>query len=87
MKEILIVNNIKCSGCETTVRNSLTKIEGVQKIRVDATTGEVEFEYPNDEVLEMVKQKLNSLGYTEKDPNILDTAKSYVSCMIGKMNS
>jgi copper chaperone len=85
MKELLIVNNIKCGGCETTVRNSLTKIEGVQNIRVDASTGEVEFDYPNETTLGQIKQKLNNLGYTENDPNFVDTAKSYVSCMLGKI--
>lgn len=85
MREILTVNNIKCGGCENTVRNSLTKIDGVQNIRVDASSGEVEFDYPNESTLENVKQKLNNLGYTERDPNLLDTAKSYVSCMMGKM--
>lgn len=87
MRETLIVNNIKCGGCETTVRSSLAKIEEVINIRVDASTGEVEFDYPNETTLEQVKQKLNKLGYTESDPNLVDTAKSYVSCMIGKMKS
>ena len=87
MREILTVNNIKCGGCETTVRTNLTKIDGVQNIRVDASTGEVEFDYPNEVTLEKVKQKLNNLGYTESDPNLLDTAKSYVSCMMGKMKT
>lgn len=85
MREKLTVNNIKCGGCETTVRNSLDKINGVQNIRVDASTGEVEFDYPDESTLEKVKLKLNSLGYTEGDPNLMETAKSYVSCMIGKM--
>ena len=85
MREILTVNNIKCGGCETTVRNSLSKIEGVQNIEVEAATGKVEFDYPNEAILEKVKHKLDSLGYTESDPNLIDTAKSYVSCMMGKM--
>lgn len=86
MRKILTVNNIKCGGCENTVRNSLSKIDGVDNIRVDSATGEVEFDYPNDETFEKVLSRLNSLGYTEADPNLIDTAKSYVSCMIGKMS-
>ncbi|MDF1697986.1 MAG: heavy metal-associated domain-containing protein [Saprospiraceae bacterium] len=85
MRQKLIVNNIKCGGCETTVKDRLSKIEGVENISADASTGAVEFDCSNDTVLEKVKHKLNSLGYTESDPDLIDTAKSYVSCMIGKM--
>ena len=86
MRKVVTVNNIKCGGCENTVKNSLSKIAGIENIRVDSSTGEVEFDYPSEETYEKAIQKLNSLGYTEADPNLIDTAKSYVSCMIGKMN-
>ena len=85
MRQTLIVNNIKCGGCETTVKDRLSKIEGVSNISADSTTGAVEFDYIDEEALEKVREKLNSLGYTETDPNLIDTAKSYVSCMMGKM--
>ena len=45
MREILTVNNIKCGGCESMVRDGLSKIEGVDNINVDSTTGEVKFDY------------------------------------------
>lgn len=85
MREILKVNNIKCGGCEATVRDGLSKIEGVENIGVDASSGEVRFDYSDEAVLETVRLRLHKMGYTEDDPNIIDTAKSYVSCMIGKM--
>lgn len=85
MRQTITVNNIKCGGCENTVRTSLSKIEGIENIRVDHSTGEVEFDYPDDSTFQNAKEKLHSLGYTETDPNLIDTAKSYVSCMIGKM--
>ncbi len=85
MREILTVNNIKCGGCETTVRDGLSKIDGIENIQVDSSTGEVGFDYSNETSLEKVRLKLHKMGYTENDPNIIDTAKSYVSCMIGKM--
>lgn len=85
MRETLIVNNIKCGGCEATVKDGLSKIEGVENIHADATTGEVGFDYSDEAALNKVRQKLNKLGYTEDDPNFIDTAKSYVSCMMGKM--
>lgn len=85
MRQKLIVNNIKCGGCETTVRDRLSKIEGVTNISADSATGAVEFDYVDELAFEKVREKLNNLGYTETDPNLIDTAKSYVSCMIGKM--
>lgn len=85
MRKTLIVNNIKCGGCETTVRDGLSKIESIENVNADSTTGEVAFDYTNEEALENARLKLHKMGYTETDPNLMDTAKSYVSCMIGKM--
>ena len=85
MRETLIVNNIKCGGCETSVREGLTKIEGIDNVEVSAATGEVTFDFLDNASLEIARRKLHNMGYTESDPDLLDTAKSYVSCMIGKM--
>jgi copper chaperone CopZ len=85
MKEKLKVNNIKCGGCENTIRTGLSKIQGLENIQADAASGEVTFDYIDHSALEAAREKLRKMGYTEDDPNMLDTAKSYVSCMIGKM--
>lgn len=85
MRHTLVVNNIKCGGCETFVRDGLSKIEGVNNIEADSTTGEVAFDCSDPDKLDEVRQKLHKMGYTETDPTLIDTAKSYVSCMIGKM--
>ncbi len=85
MREILTVNNIKCGGCEATVRNGLSKIKDVENIHVDSTTGKVGFDYIDEASPEKVRLKLRKMGYTENDPNFIDTAKSYVSCMMGKI--
>ena len=55
MREELIVNNIKCGGCENTVRTSLAKIEGVSNIEADSTTGRVAFDLTDASILEKVK--------------------------------
>ena len=85
MREKLVVNNIKCGGCEASVRDALSRIEGIENINVDSATGEVEFDCSHEASLEKVRLKLHRMGYTENDPSLVDTAKSYVSCMIGKM--
>lgn len=85
MRTTLTVNNIKCSGCEATVRDGLSKIDNVENIHVDSATGEVAFEYSDEVSIEKARVKLHKMGYTETDPKLIDTAKSYVSCMMGKM--
>lgn len=85
MRNTLTVNNIKCGGCETSVKDGLSKIEGVANIYVDASTGEVAFDANNETALDKVRRTLHNMGYTESDPNLLDTAKSYMNCMIGRI--
>lgn len=85
MKTTLKVNNIKCQGCGTSIISKLSKIEGISEVEVDPNTREVIFESINDNLIDEVKQSLEKMGYTEGDPSTIQTAKSYVSCMIGKM--
>lgn len=85
MTEVLTVNNIKCGGCVASITDGLSKIESVENIDIDLTTGTIAFEYADEVALEKVKLKLHKMGYTENDPNLIDTAKSYVNCMIGRM--
>lgn len=81
----LKVNNIKCHGCGASIISKLSKIEGISEVKVNPSNGEVQFESTSDNLVEDVKSTLNKMGYTEEDPNAIQTAKSYVSCMIGKM--
>lgn len=82
------VENLKCGGCANTIVNGLSTIEGVEDVSVDNKTDTVS--YKGDEsTRELVKAKLISLGYPEKGSvkgltSGLATAKSYVSCVIGK---
>ena len=85
MIHTLIVNNIKCHGCGASIISRLSKIDDVSDVQVDPSKGEVKFESATENVINDVKNTLANMGYTEEDPNALQTAKSYVSCMIGKM--
>lgn len=86
MTQTLIVNNIKCNGCGTSIISKLSKIEGITNVSVDPTSGKVTFDSSNESsLLDQVKATLDKMGYPEGDPNILQTAKSYVSCMVGRM--
>jgi copper chaperone len=86
--EKLLLANIKCSGCATTIKNELLKIKGVENITVDIENDSIELSY-NETDRELIIHRLHSLGYpeaTEKNGLLLQL-KSYSSCMIGKINN
>lgn len=88
MKTTLIIQNLKCNGCATTITNKLADLENVSDVQVNVEEGSVTFNYINEESLLHVKETLKSSGYPEVgENNPLGTkAKSYVSCAIGKMS-
>jgi len=86
--EKLLLANIKCSGCATTIKNELLKIKGVENITVDIENDSIDLSY-NETDRELIIHRLHSLGYpeaTEKNGLLLQL-KSYWSCMIGKINN
>jgi copper chaperone len=85
--EIFKVENLKCSGCATTVTNTLNEITGVKSVHVDPAAGTVETVLHEGISREIISEKLASLGYPEVGKgNIFHSAKSYVSCMIGRVS-
>jgi len=84
MNTILKVHNIKCHGCEASITDKLQKELGLQKVEVDNVTGEVRFDAEDEAKVEAVKLALSKMGYPEEDPTLVQTAKSYVNCMIGR---
>jgi len=87
-KEEIIVANIKCNGCATTIKKELLKIEGIKSVEVNIEKDTIILLYEGIE-RELIINKLHSLGYpeaTEKNGLLLQL-KSYTSCMIGKMNN
>lgn len=85
MKHLIEVENIKCGGCINSIKNALTKIEGVSEVSIDKETETIEVESSTER--EEIIKILSNLGYPEKGNNtLLKKAKSYISCAIGKMN-
>ncbi|TAH25895.1 MAG: heavy-metal-associated domain-containing protein [Cytophagales bacterium] len=84
----IIIANLKCSGCATTIQNELSKINGVNKVTVDIKTDSIDVEH-NDVSLDTLKERLYQLGYPEatEENGLLLQIKSYASCMIGKVNN
>jgi copper chaperone CopZ len=83
----IFVENIKCFGCRNTVIKEVKKQEMVQSVDVEVETGKVSLNYQGgEETLARIKSRLYRKGYPEKGSNnIKSTAKSYVSCALGRL--
>ena len=88
MKTTLYIQNLKCGGCANTIIKNVSSIDAVTEVSVNVEENSVSFDYPTEEKLIEVKEKLKVLGYHEDgEANSLGSkAKSYVSCAIGKMS-
>jgi len=88
MKKQIIVQNLKCGGCASTITKGVDSIEGISEVVVDVDSSTVSFETELDS-LEIVHEKLAQMGYpADGDSNSIgQKAKSFVSCAVGRMNS
>lgn len=86
--EEIIIANLKCNGCASTIKKELSSLAGVIEVAVDVEKDAVNVTYDNIN-RESIINKLYSLGYpeaTEKNGLLLQI-KSYGSCMIGRINN
>ncbi|MFT7611264.1 MAG: copper chaperone [Parvicellaceae bacterium] len=83
----LTVDNLKCGGCEKTVRKVLIDINGIHDVIVDASSGTIVID--NEDPL-LIKEAINALskaGYPpEGESNVKDVAMSYISCVKGRIS-
>jgi copper chaperone len=85
MERITLLENIKCQGCGNSIKNEIAKFEKVQLIDLNIGEGRLVVEGVNQEIDQLLTN-LEDMGYPELGKgNLLKTAKSYVSCMIGRM--
>lgn len=91
MKQTFEVNNVKCGGCANTLIKALKDEFGDVKVDLEVFPRKITLDIEEDKK-EALKLKLRSLGY----PLVTDelsgfekattTAKSFVSCAIGKID-
>ncbi len=92
MKRVLKVNNVKCGGCAGTLTKDLLQDFGEVSVNLNVEPREITIDVGDDQLKEL-KLRLRSLGYPlttdelSKFQTVSTTAKSYVSCAIGKMGS
>jgi copper chaperone len=82
----IFVENIKCGGCMTSIKNVLEKIKGIVKVEIDKDEEKISLTGESYHLSEVI-DSLNTMGYPQKGENsVFKQAKSYVSCAIGKMS-
>ena len=92
MKQTFEVLNVKCGGCANTLTKSLKEEFGDVEVNRDVNPRQITLDI-EDSKKEDLKLKLRSLGYPLSNDELsgfqkaTTTAKSFVSCAIGKMNS
>ena len=84
------VENIKCGGCENTIRKGLSTIAGVSEVQIDRDQQRITL-LANATDRHVIAEKLRSMGYPEQGSvaglqSGLAQAKSMVSCAIGKVS-
>ena len=87
-EEKIIIANLKCSGCEETIKNQLYKVAGVESVVVNHDEDSVTISHDGTSTREDFTQMLHSLGYPEatEENGLLLQLKSYASCMVGRIN-
>lgn len=86
--ETLVVANLKCNGCATTIKKELLKLKGVHGVEVDIDNDAITLSWEGIE-RDAITKRLHTLGYpeaTEKNGLLLQL-KSYASCVVGKVSN
>ena len=92
MQQTFEVKNVKCGGCAGTLTKSLLEEFGEVEVNLEVEPRQITLEIEEEQV-EALKLKLRSLGYPLTTDELTTfqtvstTAKSFVSCAIGKMDS
>lgn len=87
MRSDTYIDNIKCGGCANSITKKLEASTGITNVEVDVEEGKVSFEYKDDQGRTDAITALKKMGYPEKGQgNRIDNAKSFVSCMIGRLD-
>ena len=86
MKEVIAIQNLKCSGCEASIVSTLAAFPEVEKVAVDFTDATVHIEANGPGQRKKYEQALTSAGYPPAGAaNPLGRkVKSYISCAIGR---
>ncbi len=91
MSYTIAVENIKCGGCASSIRNKLLEQDLARAVDVDIEQGQVQVD-GNPEWRDQVISALQKMGYPEVGSvegikAATAKAKSFVSCAIGRIDN
>lgn len=92
MKQTFEVINVKCGGCANTLKKALQDEFGEVEVNLDIEPRQITLDI-EESAIPALRKKLIGLGYPMSDEKlskfgeVSTTAKSFVSCAVGKMNS
>ena len=92
MKQTFQVENVKCNGCATTLKNKLVDSFGEIKVNLEVEPREITLDIDEKRVDEL-QTVLRGLGYplTTDELGMVDNTtakfKSFVSCAVGKIDN
>ncbi|MGB0883439.1 MAG: rhodanese-like domain-containing protein [Flavobacteriales bacterium] len=81
------VQNLKCGGCTATISSKLAALNLVRNIEIDVDKSSVSFDFAEEKDIQLIKEKLKSLGYpaTDDQNSMISKMKSVYSCATGKL--
>ncbi|MFN0201590.1 MAG: heavy-metal-associated domain-containing protein [Bacteroidia bacterium] len=80
------VENIKCGGCMNSIKTALFKLEGIENVNIEKEENHIQVLGENLPARELIASALDKMGYPEMgNNNLLKSAKSFVSCAIGRI--
>ncbi|MFZ1706180.1 MAG: heavy-metal-associated domain-containing protein [Saprospiraceae bacterium] len=83
----IFVENIKCGGCANSIKKGLEKLDSTTSVEVDIEEGKVVLLSESTINTDKYVAALHGMGYPiHGEGNLIKTAQSYVSCMIGRMS-
>ncbi len=84
--EHILVENLKCGGCASTISKKLGALTGVSQVQVELEDSSVHISTDDSVSRYELTEKLKSLGYPEQgEGGLLEAGKSYISCIMGKI--
>ena len=92
MKTTIKVQNVKCAGCASTLKNKLKEEFGEIEVNLEVMPREIRLDI-EEKNIDSLHEALKSLGYPVAGEHfgfIEDTsmkAKSFVSCAVGKVDN
>jgi len=92
MKHTYEVMNVKCGGCANTLKTALKENFGEVAVNLETEPRQITLEIEESNIPSL-REALKKLGYpmSDEDLSTLEgfstTAKSFISCAVGKMGS